>query len=138
MFLIRPIPAPGGFGERGRGDSIFALKLSAEIIDRVESAGIADLLNRIDSFCKHFTCDLQSVPDQDFYGRTVHEGFETASDFTAAHIGCFGKIVKRNMTAVMMMDKIKHFLHPDLIDQLNTIGWITGKRVDLQKNVFQN
>lgn len=138
MFLIRPIPAPGGFGERGRGDSIFALKLSAEIIDRVESAGIADLLNRIDSFRKHFMCDLQSVPDQDLYGRTVHEGFETAPDFTAAHIGCFGKIVKRNMTAVMMMDKIKHFLYPDLIDQLNTIGWITGKRVDLQKNVFQN
>lgn len=119
--FIHPIPMPDGSRQCGRGNSIFALELSAKIIDGVEPAGIADFLNRIDSFCQHFICGLKSVPDQELYGRTIHKSHETASDFAAAHIGCSGKIFQRKWLTVMFVNKIKHFLHPDLIVQLNSI-----------------
>ena len=102
-------------------NSVFCLELPAEIIYRVEPAGIADLLNRIYSFGEHFICHLKSVPDKFLNRRTIHEGLETASGFTAAHISRSGKIFKRNMSAVMTVNKIKHFLQAYLIDKLNPI-----------------
>ena len=119
--FIHPIPMPDGSRQCGRGNSIFALELSAKIIDGVEPAGIADLLNRIYSFGEHFICHLKSVPDKFLNRRTIHEGLETASGFTAAHISRSGKIFKRNMSAVMTVNKIKHFLQAYLIDKLNPI-----------------
>ena len=110
-----------GFEERGRGDSILVLKLSAKIVYRVETTGIADFLNGIYFFCKHFIGYLKPVLDQYLNWRTIHKGLETASNFTAAHIGCSGKIFKRNMPAVMAIDEIKHFLQAYLTDKLNAI-----------------
>ena len=103
------------------GDTILCFELSAKIIYRVESAEIADFFNCIDFFSKHFICDLEFVLDQELDGRTIHKRIETASGFAAAHICCLSKIFQRNLFLIMSINKIKHFLQPDLIDKLDPI-----------------
>ena len=67
--------------------SVFFLKLPAEIVDRIESAGITDLLKRHTFVIQQSECYLQPVLNQSVNGRAAHVGVEAASRFATTDIG---------------------------------------------------
>ena len=113
-------------------------ELAAEVVDRVESASVADLLKRAGALAQQSSGDLEPVAYQRLHGRARHECLETASRLTAAHMRGSGDIPQRYGVGIALMNKSKHLVQANIRVELHAVRLATRQRIEVSVNELQH